>query len=69
MGQTECGCMCHTDEHPRYLFTSGIVVCDWCLGNVAGWGKGSCETVRAEQEAEEQAVKLEYMKGKNHAET
>ena len=62
MNYPECGCVCHTDEHPRYLFTSGIVVCAWCLGNIRGWNK--CETVRAEEEAEEQAVKLEYMKEK-----
>ena len=56
MSQTECGCVCHTDEHPRYLFTSGIVVCKNCKDE-------PCETVRAEEEVEEQAVKLEYMKG------
>ena len=64
MSQTECGCMYHTDEFPRYSFADGVVICDWCRGNIGGWGKGKCETARAEEEAEAQAVKLEYMKEK-----
>ena len=60
MSQTECGCVCHTDEFPRYSEVDGISACSWCIGLVPGLAK--CETVRAEKEAEEQAVKLEYMK-------
>ncbi len=67
MSQTECGCVCHTDECPRYFELDSVSACSWCIGLVPGWGR--CETVQSEREAEEQAVKLEYMKGKNHAET
>ena len=64
MSQPECGCRCHRDEHPRYVAIDGIVVCDWCSGKVPGWNK--CETVRAEEEVEEQAVTLEYMKARDN---
>ncbi len=62
MSQTKCGCMCHQDEFPRYAETDGIIICDDCLGKIPGLNK--CETVLEDEEAEEQAIKLEYMKDK-----
>ena len=62
MNYPECGCTCHSDEFPRYAETNGISACSWCIGLVPGWNK--CETVRAEEEAEAQAIKLEYMRDK-----
>ncbi len=67
ISQTECGCTCHSDEFPRYAKTNGISACSWCIGLVPGWNK--CGTVRDDEEAEEQAVKLEYMKGTRDAKT
>jgi len=34
-----CDCECHTEEYPRYAETDGVVVCDWCKGEVAGWNR------------------------------
>lgn len=41
-----CDCECHLNECPRYAETDGVIVCDWCKGDVEGWPM--CETVRQE---------------------
>jgi len=41
---SDCGCMCHTDEYPRYAYT-GRIVCLDCKAE-------PCETVLEEQRAE-----------------
>lgn len=45
ISDTDCGCMCHTDEYPRYAESSGIIVCDDCKSE-------PCETVLEEQRME-----------------
>jgi len=41
----QCGCKCHTDEHPRYAAYDGIQVCEDCLTE-------PCETVLEEERLE-----------------
>ncbi|KKL91710.1 hypothetical protein LCGC14_1892030 [marine sediment metagenome] len=50
MSQTECGCMCHFDEFPRYATIDRVIICEDCKSE-------PCETVLMEQRMEAKDAK------------